>query len=62
MSKPITFPPMEPILTINIGKDYSKEQDQIGCGYCIHEEICPIRDPNVNKAKQGCKDFKHYKK
>jgi hypothetical protein len=37
-----------------------EEENQIGCGYCIHEKTCPIRDPKINKAKQGCKDYKHW--
>jgi hypothetical protein len=40
--------------------DYSKKENQIGCGYCKEEETCPIRDPKINKAKLGCKQFKHY--
>jgi hypothetical protein len=40
--------------------DYSKPENQIGCGYCKEEKICKIRDPKINKAKLGCKDFKHY--
>ena len=40
--------------------DYSKPENQIGCGYCKKEKICKIRDPKINKAKLGCKDFKHY--
>ena len=33
---------------------------QIGCGYCDKEKTCKIRDPKINKAKQGCKDYKHF--
>lgn len=33
---------------------------QIGCGYCYKEASCLIRNPRENKAKQGCKDYKHY--
>ena len=40
--------------------DYNDINNQIGCGYCKEEKICKIRDPKVNKAKLGCKDFKHY--
>jgi len=36
------------------------KNDQIGCGYCDKENECSIRDPKVNKAKEGCKQFKHY--
>lgn len=36
--------------------------EQIGCGYCKHEESCKDRNPKVNKARQGCKRFKHYTK
>ena len=39
-----------------------KIEDQVGCGYCHKEKDCKIRDPKVNKAKQGCKDWKHYLK
>ena len=31
--------------------DYSKPENQIGCGYCKEEKICKIRDPKINKAK-----------
>ncbi len=41
--------------------DFSKKQNQIGCGYCVKEEECKIRDPKINKAKKGCKQWKHYK-
>lgn len=34
--------------------------DQIGCGYCVHEKTCTIRDPKVNKAKAGCKNWLHW--
>jgi len=40
--------------------DYSKKENQIGCGYCAHEESCDERDSEVNKAKQGCLNFIHY--
>lgn len=33
---------------------------QIGCGYCVHEKTCKIRDPKINKAKTGCKNWKHF--
>jgi len=36
-------------------------KNQVGCGYCIHETTCKIRDPKVNKAKLGCEDYKHFK-
>ena len=45
---------------IKNANDYSKKENQIGCGYCIHEKDCTIRDPKINKAKQGCKDWKHW--
>ena len=35
---------------------------QIGCGYCNKEKWCDKRDPKVNKAKEGCPDFKHWAK
>lgn len=34
--------------------------NQIGCGYCHLELTCKIRDPKVNKAKQGCPDWLHW--
>ena len=40
--------------------DYSKPENQIGCGYCKEEKICKIRNPKINKAKLGCKHFKHF--
>ena len=40
--------------------DYSKKENQIGCGYCKLEKKCLKHDPKINKAKQGCKEFKHY--
>lgn len=33
---------------------------QIGCGYCHKENTCLIRDRNINKAKLGCPEFKHF--
>lgn len=41
-------------------KDYSKKENQIGCGYCKLEPICKLRDPKINTAKLGCKNFKHW--
>ena len=43
----------EPMLALI---DYSKKENQIGCGYCKKEKSCKIRDPKINKAKQGCKE------
>jgi hypothetical protein len=42
--------------------EYSKEikDKQIGCGYCAHEKKCPMRNPKINKAKMGCKEFIHH--
>lgn len=40
--------------------DYSKKENQIGCGYCDKEHTCKIRDPKINKAKLGCKEYKHF--
>jgi choline dehydrogenase-like flavoprotein len=40
--------------------DYSKTENQIGCGYCAYELTCKERDPKINKAKAGCKKFIHY--
>lgn len=39
-----------------------KSNNQIGCGYCYKEKFCEISDPKKNKAKKGCKEFKHYSK
>ena len=41
--------------------DYSKKENQIDCGYCIKETFCEIRDPKINKAKLGCKNWIHWK-
>ena len=40
--------------------DYSQKKNQIGCGYCSKETECNKRDPKVNKAKMGCKDWQHW--
>lgn len=40
--------------------DYKNIKNQIGCGYCILEETCEMRNPRVNTAKLGCTHFKHY--
>ena len=40
--------------------DYSKKENQIGCGYCINEDDCTEREPLINKAKKGCKRFRHF--
>ena len=40
--------------------DYSKKENQIGCGYCAHEEVCKIKTPKVNKARV-CKYWVHWK-
>jgi len=37
-----------------------KNKNQIGCGYCDKEKECSIRDSKINKAKQGCNQFKHF--
>lgn len=37
-----------------------KKENQIGCGYCAHELACNIREPHINKAKQGCAFYKHH--
>lgn len=39
--------------------DYSKKENQIGCGYCIREDQCLVKDKK--KINEGCKDFKHWK-
>lgn len=33
---------------------------QIGCGYCVHENNCPERDSQINKALNGCPKYKHW--
>ena len=40
--------------------DYSKKENQIGCGYCLKEKDCKIREPKINKAKQGCNEWEHW--
>jgi|TARA_B110000967_G_scaffold201149_1_gene238006 hypothetical protein len=40
--------------------DDFKKENQIGCGYCAKEKECKIRDPKINKAKQGCKEWQHW--
>lgn len=47
----------EPMLALI---DYSKKENQIGCGYCKKEKSCKIRDQKINKAKQGCKEWQHW--
>lgn len=42
--------------------DYSKIENQIGCGYCKYESICKIRNPKINSAKLGCIKFEHFSK
>jgi hypothetical protein len=37
-----------------------KQLHQVGCGYCKKEKTCKMRDPKINKAKQGCKDWDHW--
>lgn len=44
------------------GRNTTLIDSQIGCGYCKHEETCKERDPKVNKAKLGCKQFIHHEK
>ena len=34
--------------------------EQIGCGYCKKENNCQMRDPKINKAKQGCKEWEDW--
>jgi len=41
-------------------KEESRNNNQVGCGYCKKENTCKIRDPKINKAKLGCKDFDHF--
>ena len=46
----------------SIRSDESKKEMeyQKGCGYCWLEPSCEKRDPKINKAKEGCKEYKHY--
>jgi len=37
-----------------------KKEDQVGCGYCKHENICNKIDSKINKAKEGCEDWLHF--
>ena len=37
-----------------------KKVKKKGCGYCYKEKQCKKRDPKVNKAEKGCKDYKHF--
>lgn len=46
----------------NNHNDYSKIENQIGCGYCQHELTCKDKDPKLNKAKLGCQNFIHWTK
>tara|TARA_R110002126_G_scaffold287993_1_gene441175 strand:+ start:16647 stop:16808 length:162 start_codon:yes stop_codon:yes gene_type:complete len=41
--------------------DYSRKENQIGCGYCANEKGCTMRDPKINKAKLGCEKWQHWK-
>lgn len=42
--------------------DYSKVENQIGCGYCDKEKLCNMRTSTENKAKNGCEYFVHFSK
>lgn len=37
-------------------------KNQIGCGYCSFEKICPIKTSDKNRAKLGCPIFEHHTK
>jgi len=39
--------------------DYSKKEDQIGCGYCAHEKVCKFKSPKTNLAKT-CRYWVHW--
>ena len=47
-------------LPLKMAMQHSIKDNQIGCGYCAKEKTCTMRDPKVNKAKQGCKEWKHW--
>lgn len=42
--------------------DYSKIENQVGCGYCKLEKLCPKHDAKTNFAKLGCEFFIHFLK
>ena len=47
----------------NSPKDYSKIENQIGCGYCKLENTCGLRGENrENLGVKGCKQFIHWSK
>lgn len=46
--------------SIQIYTDYSKVENQIGCGYCTFEKTCIEKEPLINKAKLGCVNYKHW--
>lgn len=58
---PIKKLPKDPVI-IEIERKLKAKQinKQIGCGYCNIEKTCKERDPKINKAKLGCKSFKHW--
>lgn len=34
-------------------------KNRIGCGWCVFENKCVLRNPKINQAKAGCEIF-HY--
>jgi hypothetical protein len=46
---------------LSVQVDYAKKENQIGCGYCSKEKSCKIRDAKINKAKEGCNEYQHWK-
>ena len=43
----------------NIIKSSRNQDNRIGCGWCVFEKKCVLRNPKVNQAKAGCEIF-HY--
>lgn len=40
--------------------DYSKKENQIGCGWCANEKLCDEHNSRINNAKQGCPAWMHW--
>lgn len=38
--------------------DYSKKENQIGCGYCIREDQCLVK--HKRRKNEHCKYFIHW--
>ena len=48
--------------TIKKRQEYNRNlsKKQLGCGYCAIELECKKKDAKINKAKQGCEQYKHF--